>query len=74
MRISIEKLEAAGYQVDMDIKRGIMEIHPENPLQLDWSFMREQFKSAGIDEFAADCGMDAFHIEVEMHQILKACR
>lgn len=74
MQINAKKLEAAGYTVDIDPKRGIVSIYATDPVRLDWSCMEDQWNDADIAPFAKDCGLDAFYMEVEMHQIMEICR
>ncbi len=74
MLISIKQLNNAGFEANIDHKRGTMEIHPQHPISIDWDMMREQFNEIGLTAYEVDSGLDAFHSEVEMHQIMRACR
>jgi len=74
MLISIKQLNEAGFNADYNTKRQILAIYAQHPIEIDWDMMREQFNDIGLSPMEVDCGLEAFHKEVEMHQIMHACR
>lgn len=74
MQISIKRLNEAGFRADFDTKRQTLSIYPERPVEIDWDAMRDQWRDIGLTPYAVDAGLEAFHTEVEMHQIMQACR
>ncbi len=74
MLISIKQLKEAGFEADFNMKQQTLAIYAHDPIQIDWDTMRPQFDDIGLSQFEVDAGLDAFHKEVEMYQIMRACR
>lgn len=74
MQISIKQLEKAGFNAEFNIKRQTLTIYPQHPIEIDWDKMRDQWNDCGLTPLEIDCGLEAFHKEVEMHQVMAACR
>lgn len=74
MLISIEKLNKAGYTAEFNPKQQTLVIYPQHPIEIDWDAMRDQWRECDLSPYAVDAGLEAFHKEVEMHQIMAACR
>lgn len=72
MYIDYDRLAGAGYDVQPS-KKGLT-ITAIKPLDLPWESLRDLCTQAGLTGFEVDSGFDAFVGEVEMIQIMKACK
>lgn len=74
MLISAKALEAHGFIVEIDSKRGNISIYPQNPLRLDWTPMEEQFDSLDLSGYDRETALDEFHRAVETAQIMRVVK
>ncbi len=74
MHINQENMEAQGYDVVIDERNGTVDIHPMHPVRIDWSPMRDQFKTIKATEREVEDCLDAFSIELEAKQLMNAIK
>ena len=74
MIINIPKMEAQGFQVDIDNDKDIITIRPYDGMPLDWHSMNKQFNAMSLTEAEICRGIEQFDNHINEVQIMKAIR